>query len=60
MGEKNPPGPRHPWLHRPLFFLGHRLLTQGAEEGERLQESAQALLTTGVTTTTWHFHLESI
>lgn len=60
MGEEKPPGLRHPWLHLPLFFLVHMLLTQGAEEGELLQESAQALLTTGVTTTIWHFHLESI
>lgn len=58
--EKNPPGPRHPWLHLPLFFLVHVLLTQGPKEGELLQESAQALLTTGVTMTIWHFHLESI
>lgn len=50
MGEQNPPGPRR-----------HRLpLTQCANGGERLEEKAQELMTTGVTTTIWHFCLESI
>lgn len=50
MGEENPPGPHSHWLY----------LTQCAYGGELLEENAQELMTTGVTTTIWHFRLESI
>lgn len=50
MGEENPPGPHSHWLY----------LTQCAYRGELLEENAQELMTTGVTTTIWHFRLESI